>query len=129
MTRELRVAAFPFPGAGTKASPLIRVSNSTWQFQPGSRAWRRRDRDPAVDVLKQVPHRCAEDFSLVVTEERGVPEHLKGDEAMQVSPRDQQERGRWGRQISQAVMRQLVRIGRGVRVRVRGCRLRRVAPR
>lgn len=36
MTRELRVAAFPFPGADTKASSLIRVSNSTWQFQPGS---------------------------------------------------------------------------------------------
>lgn len=32
-----------------------------------------------------------------------MPEHLKGDEAMQVSPRDQQERGHWGRQISQAV--------------------------
>lgn len=64
-----------------------------------------------MDVLKQVPHRCAEGFSVVVTEERGMPEHLKGDEAMQVSPRDQQERGHWGRQISQAVMRQLVQIG------------------
>jgi hypothetical protein len=65
--------------------------------------------DPAVDVLKQVPHRCAEDLGLVVTEESGVAEHLQDDEAVQVSPCAQQESGRGG-QMSRTVMRQLFQV-------------------
>ncbi|MDT7726457.1 MAG: hypothetical protein QOI21_3033 [Actinomycetota bacterium] len=66
--------------------------------------------DPATDVLEQVAHCCAEDLGLMVTEERGVSEHLQDDEAMQVSPRAQQESRCGGWQIPKAVVGQLFQV-------------------